>query len=197
MLIIVIAAAATRGGDNPPSPVVAPNNHPVETPAAPPPGPGSGAATTEVPSAGSATAPSETGSGSGSGSSDVAIGDDQPSVVTHPATNETTTGHRPHGDKSNGDKSNSEKPNVERPNVDALYKQGLQAFVKGDQNAALGLLQKAKAANPSFAPTWRVLGQVHEKLGNHGSAKTAFQRYLQLAPNAPDTEQIKARLEHL
>ena len=80
-------------------------------------------------------------------------------------------------------------------NAEALYKQGLQSFVRGDTKGALAALQKAKAANPGFAPTWRVLGQVYEKLGDHAAAKNAFDRYLKLAPGASDAEMIRARLE--
>jgi len=88
-------------------------------------------------------------------------------------------------------------PPVEHVNPDVLYKQGVQAYVKGDAKTALGLLQKARSAAPNFAPTWRVLGQVYEKLGDHGQAKAAFMRYLSLSPTAPDAEQIRQRVEHL
>ena len=79
----------------------------------------------------------------------------------------------------------------------ALYKQGVQQLVKGDAKAALGTLQKAKAANPNYAPTWRVLGQVYKKLGDKGSAKNAFLRYLTLAPNASDAATVRDQLGQL
>ncbi len=79
----------------------------------------------------------------------------------------------------------------------ALYKQGVQQLVKGDAKAALASLQKAKAANPSYAPTWRVLGQVYRKLGDKGSAKNAFLRYLTLAPNASDAATVREQLGQL
>ena len=88
-------------------------------------------------------------------------------------------------------------PHVEKVDPDLMYKQGVQAYVKGDAKTALGLLQKARGAAPGFAPTWRVLGQVYEKLGDHGQAKAAFLRYLSLAPTAPDADQIRQRVEHL
>jgi Flp pilus assembly protein TadD len=90
------------------------------------------------------------------------------------------------------------KPAVaERPAVDALVKQGVQAYVRGDAQGALALLQKAKATRPSYAPTYRVLGQVYEKLGARKEARSSLQRYLTLAPNAADAEQVKHRLEQL
>jgi serine/threonine-protein kinase len=86
---------------------------------------------------------------------------------------------------------------VEKPNVEALYKTGLQAFVHGDTKTALASFKRAQQANPGYAPTWRGLGMVHERLGDKASAKSAFQRYLQLAPGAGDADQIKARLDQL
>ena len=78
-----------------------------------------------------------------------------------------------------------------------MFKQGLQAFLKGDTHGALTLLQSAKSAKPGYAPTWRVLGHVYERLGERGPAKTAYQRYLALAPNAPDAKTIRHRMENL
>lgn len=71
------------------------------------------------------------------------------------------------------------------------------AYVKGDTKNALGMLQKAKSAKPSYAPTYRVLGKVYKKLGDNGAAKKAFQKYVQLAPSASDIEQIKEEIKKL
>ena len=79
----------------------------------------------------------------------------------------------------------------------ALYKQGVQLFVRGDAKGALAVLQKSKAVNASYAPTWRVLGQVYRKLGEKGSAKNAFLRYLTLAPNASDAATVREQLNQL
>jgi hypothetical protein len=83
------------------------------------------------------------------------------------------------------------------PDASALYKQGVQAFVRGDTKGALAALQKAKAVNPSFGPTWRVLGQVYRKLGEKGQAKAAFERYLSLEPRASDAAQIRQQMNQL
>jgi serine/threonine-protein kinase len=58
-------------------------------------------------------------------------------------------------------------------------------------------LRTSLAANPSYAPTWRGLGLVFEKLGEKDQARAAFKRYLQLAPSAGDADQIRARMERL
>ncbi len=109
----------------------------------------------------------------------------------------------------------TEKPRVEKPRVEKVEKhdkaqppapqidvvdtvnQGLKAFVTGDAKGALALLKQAKAAKPGYAPTYRVLGKVYEKLGDHASAKASYQRYLKLAPAASDAEQIRKDLEQL
>jgi hypothetical protein len=81
--------------------------------------------------------------------------------------------------------------------VEASYKQGLMQFARGDTQGALASLRTSLAANPNYAPTWRGLGLVFEKLGEKDQARAAFKRYLQLAPSASDTEQIKSRMERL
>ncbi len=75
------------------------------------------------------------------------------------------------------------------------FQKALQAYVKGDAKGALGLLKGAKATNPNYAPTWRLLGQVYKKLGDRGQAKAAYQRYVTLAPNASDVAAIRKELE--
>lgn len=82
-------------------------------------------------------------------------------------------------------------------NVEETVTKALQSFVKGDAKGALALLQKAKAAKPGYAPTYRVLGRVYKKLGDNANAKKAFQKYLQLAPGASDAPQIKDELSKL
>lgn len=80
---------------------------------------------------------------------------------------------------------------------EVAYRQGLQAFARGDTTAALASLRTSLAANPNYAPTWRGLGLVFEKMGEKAQAKSAYRRYLQLAPSAGDAEIIKGRLERL
>jgi eukaryotic-like serine/threonine-protein kinase len=87
------------------------------------------------------------------------------------------------------------RPATPPPNADAQFQKALQSYVKGDLKTALALLKTAKAANPSHAPTWRLLGQVYKKLGDHAQAKAAFTRYLALAPNASDAATIRHEVE--
>jgi len=88
---------------------------------------------------------------------------------------------------------------TERSKLDpaAAYRTGLQQYAHGDTTGALATFRGSLASNPGFAPTWRGLGLVYEKLGNKGQARAAFKRYLQLAPAAGDAEQIRDRMGRL
>ena len=90
-------------------------------------------------------------------------------------------------------------PVDKQPKADpaAAYKTGLQQYARGDTTGALSTLRTSLSSNPTFAPTWRGLGLVYEKLGNKGQARSAFKRYLQLAPDASDADQIRDRMERL
>ena len=85
------------------------------------------------------------------------------------------------------------------PKLDAAtaYKTGLQQFARGDAGGALATFKTSLATDPGFAPTWRGIGLVYEKLGKKSQASTAFKQYLRLNPNAGDAEQIRTRLERL
>ena len=79
--------------------------------------------------------------------------------------------------------------------ADAQFQKAFQLFVRGDAKGSLALLKSARATNPSYAPTWRLLGQVYKKLGDRTQAKAAFSRYLALAPSAADAVTIRKELE--
>ncbi len=79
----------------------------------------------------------------------------------------------------------------------AANRSGLQQFARGDTAGALATLRGSLASSPSYAPTWRSLGLIFQKLGERDQARAAFKRYLQLAPGADDAEQIRGRLEQL
>ena len=79
--------------------------------------------------------------------------------------------------------------------ADEAFKAGLQAWVRGDTRTALTLYKRALAVNPGYASAWRGAGLVYEKLGEKAAARAAYQKYLQLAPSAPDAAGIRSRLE--
>ncbi|HEY0190493.1 MAG TPA: tetratricopeptide repeat protein [Kofleriaceae bacterium] len=76
-----------------------------------------------------------------------------------------------------------------------VFRVDLQAWVHGDTKTALASYKRVIAASPEFAPAWRGMGLVYEKLGDRPAARGAFQKYLRLAPDAPDAPGIRARLE--
>ncbi|CAN5288431.1 hypothetical protein BH11MYX1_BH11MYX1_17810 [soil metagenome] len=92
----------------------------------------------------------------------------------------------------------AEGPSVAaKADAEASYRQGVQQFARGDTNGALTSLRTAVASNPGYAPTWRGLGLVFEKMGERDQAKAAFRRYLQLSPGASDGDQVRNRMEKL
>ena len=78
---------------------------------------------------------------------------------------------------------------------DEAFKSGLQAWVHGDSKGALAQYRRALQANPKYAAAWRGVGLVYERLGDKNAARIAYQRYLQLAPDASDAGEVRARLE--
>jgi serine/threonine-protein kinase len=88
-------------------------------------------------------------------------------------------------------------PAEPKADAEAAYRQGLQMFARGDTSAALTQLRSSIAANPDYAPAWRGLGLVFEKMGEKDQARSAFKRYLKLAPAANDADQIRNRMERL
>jgi serine/threonine-protein kinase len=89
------------------------------------------------------------------------------------------------------------RPVVERINPDELFKEGVQAFMRGDARTAIALCRRVTQSSPGFGPAWRLLGLVHERLGEKAGARAAFERYLQLSPGAGDAVDIRHRLDAL
>ncbi|MEO8846355.1 MAG: protein kinase [Kofleriaceae bacterium] len=126
----------------------------------------------------------------------------KPPVVKPPEKHVTTTAHDKH--PATHDPVTHPHPVVAegptptaKADAETAYRQGLQQFARGDSNGALSSLRISLASNPSYAPTWRGLGLVFEKMGEKDQARSAFKRYLQLAPTAGDADQIRNRMERL
>src|SRR6185295_19247861 len=82
----------------------------------------------------------------------------------------------------------------DRLSADELFKEGVQAFMRGDPRAAIALCKRATQASPGFGPAWRLMGVVHERLGEKSGARAAFEKYLQVSPGAGDADDIRHRL---
>ncbi|MBX3273053.1 MAG: hypothetical protein KF729_22510, partial [Sandaracinaceae bacterium] len=70
-------------------------------------------------------------------------------------------------------------------------------LVRGDVASAVASLQRARDADPTYAPIYRHLGLAYERMQRDAAARDAYRRYLQLAPNAPDAERVRARIAAL
>ena len=69
--------------------------------------------------------------------------------------------------------------------------------IANDPAFHLALYRRAVAESPGNADAWRGLGMVSERMGQTQRARSAYQRYLTLAPNAPDAARVRAQLESL
>lgn len=67
----------------------------------------------------------------------------------------------------------------------------------GDAQRALADLQRACAASQPPALAWRSLGLLHKQHGAPAAALQSFERYLALAPDAPDAGLVRAYLSEL
>ncbi|MCB9593040.1 MAG: protein kinase [Sandaracinaceae bacterium] len=88
-------------------------------------------------------------------------------------------------------------PARDRAEAERLVQSAGSLLVRGDLAAATELLERARAADPTYAPTYRSLGLAHERARRTAAARAAFERYLRLAPGASDAARIRARLAEL
>ncbi|CAN5857461.1 hypothetical protein BH11MYX3_BH11MYX3_11590 [soil metagenome] len=192
LLLIVIVAATRGGGDKAARPPADPGSAEIAAPGSDHPDPlvvapdaavvvAAPDAAVVVATAGSGSDSVGSGAGSNSGSEDpIEIDPDPPHHGTPRKPPVTKT-----------------DPVVAKASAQELFKTGMQSYVKGDAKTAVVQFRRALQANSGFATAWRALGFAHEKLGEWGQAKTAFQKYLQLAPNASDAAQIRERIGNL
>jgi len=82
-------------------------------------------------------------------------------------------------------------------NPDELFRECVQSWLHGDGKTALALCKRVTQSTPGYAPAWRVMGLIHQKSGDKASARSAFEKYLQLSPGAVDAPGIRERLETL
>lgn len=75
----------------------------------------------------------------------------------------------------------------------ALNREAQSLALRGLFPAAVERYREATSIAPRFAVPWRGLGIAHQGMRQNAEAKRAFERYLQLAPNAPDAPVIRER----
>ncbi len=127
----------------------------------------------------------------------VAAGSAEPPPIDMGSDGSAGSGERPPVITKVRPPTQNREPPPPKGNAQELFKTGMQAYVKGDAKTAVVSFRKALGVNSSFATAWRALGFAHEKLGEWGQAKMAFQKYLGLSPNASDAPQIRERMGNL
>lgn len=93
--------------------------------------------------------------------------------------------------------SEPEGPATDRERAAALVVEGTHLLVNGQLPEAVARFRTATYANPGNLAAWRGLGLGHQRMGQNPEARSAFERYLRMAPNARDADMIRARLESL
>ena len=74
---------------------------------------------------------------------------------------------------------------------------GNQYFKKGAFRAAEGRYRGATKWNEGYGEAWLRLGEVEEKLKDPKAAKEAYTKYLEVAPDAKNSAQVRKKLEKL
>jgi tetratricopeptide (TPR) repeat protein len=70
-------------------------------------------------------------------------------------------------------------------------------FKKGDWKAAAARFREATLWNEGNAEAWLRWGEAEEKRGSVKAAKSAYQKYVELAPDGKTSAEVKKRLEKL
>jgi tetratricopeptide (TPR) repeat protein len=70
-------------------------------------------------------------------------------------------------------------------------------FKKGSFRAAAGRFEEATKWNDGEAEAWLRLGEAEEKLKDHKAAVKAYSKYLELASDAKNADEIRKKLEKL
>jgi tetratricopeptide (TPR) repeat protein len=68
---------------------------------------------------------------------------------------------------------------------------------KGSLKAALNRFDDASKYNPQFAEAFLLLAETREKLKDKKGAKSAYEKYLALSPDAKNAGEVKKRLQKL
>lgn len=70
-------------------------------------------------------------------------------------------------------------------------------FKKGDYRAAAGRFEEATKWNGSNAEAWLRLGDAQDRMKDVKAARAAYEKYLQLAPEAKNAAEVRKKLEKL
>jgi hypothetical protein len=79
----------------------------------------------------------------------------------------------------------------------AKLQQGDESLREGRLFEALVLFREALESDPNLAPAARRLGDAYRQHHDDALAVAAYERYLEMEPAAPDTEEVRSALEEL
>jgi tetratricopeptide (TPR) repeat protein len=68
-------------------------------------------------------------------------------------------------------------------------------FKRHNYPAALSRFQEAAKWNPNMADAYLHIGETAEKMKDKATAKQAYRKYLELAPDSKDAERLKKKVE--
>jgi hypothetical protein len=79
----------------------------------------------------------------------------------------------------------------------AKLQQGDESLREGRLFEALVLFREALESDPTLAPAARRLGDAYRQHHDNALAVSAYERYLEMEPSAPDAEEVRTALEEL
>ena len=68
-------------------------------------------------------------------------------------------------------------------------------FKRGRYPAALSRYQEATKWNPNMAEAYLHIGETAEKMKDKSTAKQAYQKYIELAPDSKEAERLKRKVK--
>ena len=84
------------------------------------------------------------------------------------------------------------------PRSTGWFHAGQFYFDQGRNAEAMTMFEKARASLPDrFSTIHLRLGQTYDRLGHTDNARSEYQRFLELAPDAPESTAVKARLARM
>ncbi|MAQ17452.1 MAG: hypothetical protein CMN30_21985 [Sandaracinus sp.] len=77
----------------------------------------------------------------------------------------------------------------------SAFDEGRRLFLANDLAGAIREFEAARRAQPDRAAVYKELGRAHMRAGHLSQARSAYQRYLELAPDADDRAIVERLLE--
>lgn len=100
-------------------------------------------------------------------------------------------------DTENEKKYQAELDKLIGPRPEIAYNEGVNLFNSGKNKEAKGQVEKALSIDPKFADAYYLLGLIELGEGRMAAAKTALQKYIELAPTGKKAGEVKAILKEL